>query len=192
MESLLYWRALKILSGRYAECDLPNDHLIRQIAAVEKNLYPVFQTEQGVMAAATVDCRQIDIWANCYAVSIGFPLPDRVRADIGHYMLNHIEDVAESGQIRHLLKGEYWDRLLCDVPRGKYQNGAYWATATGWFADAVAAYDRNAVEKVLTDVYTYFQKEGIFECVNGEDRKLKNYVVSATNVYHAMKKHFRQ
>lgn len=189
MESLLYWRALKILSERYTECNLPNDHWIRQIAAIEKNLYPTFHTNQGVMVAATVDCRQIDIWANCYAVSIGFPLPDSVKADIGHYMLKHSEDIVESGQIRHLVKGEYWSRLLSGIPRGEYQNGAYWATAAGWFADAIAAYDRNAAEKVLTDVYTYFQNEGIFECVNGEYQKLNNYVASATNVYHAMKKY---
>ena len=28
----------------------------------------------------------------------------------------------------------YWQRLLIDVPRETYQNGAYWATATGWIA----------------------------------------------------------
>lgn len=28
--------------------------------------------------------------------------------------------------------GEYWDRLLIEILPEEYQNGAYWATASGW------------------------------------------------------------
>lgn len=76
----------------------------------------------------------------------------------------------------------YWQRLLIDVPGETYQNGAYWATATGWIAWCLHRTDPAAAARVLRDVLHYFRQEGSFECVNTGYQKLGSFVVSATNV----------
>lgn len=76
----------------------------------------------------------------------------------------------------------YWQRLLIDVPGETYQNGAYWATATGWIAWCLHRTDPEAAARVLRDVLHYFRQEGSFECVNTGYQKLGSFVVSATNV----------
>lgn len=73
------------------------------------------------------------------------------------------------------------------VEPGEYQNGACWATASGWFMDAVREVSAPAARRILEDAYRYFERQGIYECVNGEYRKLPNYVVSAANLYGAAK-----
>ncbi len=184
MESLLLWRAYKILAKR-----LRNNIYERRAALIEQNLYNILSDENGMLLAATVDCCQTDIWASCYAVSIGFPMTGTQKEGIARYLIEHYEGIVEHGQIRHLPEGIYWDRLIVDIKPGEYQNGAFWATATGWFADAVATLDFKHAKNTIADVIYYFEKQGIFECVNGRYHKLDTYVASATNVYAAYNKY---
>jgi hypothetical protein len=83
--------------------------------------------------------------------------------------------------VRHLLKGEYWQRLLAPVPPERYQNGAYWATASGWVMWALAKKDPKLTRRMWDDLIADFRSGEICECVNEGYRRLPSYVVSATN-----------
>ena len=83
--------------------------------------------------------------------------------------------------MRHLFNGEYWQRLLAPVEPERYQNGAYWATASGWVIWALAARNQKLAHNVWSDLIADFRANGICECVNEGYRKLPSYVVSATN-----------
>ena len=87
------------------------------------------------------------------------------------------------GQIRHLPKGEYWERTMIEVLPEEYQNGAYWATATGWVMYCQYQKQPQLAAQMLSEVLNCFEAEGSFECVNEGYRKLNSFVVSATNVY---------
>ena len=103
-------------------------------------------------------------------------------------MLENYDGIVQAGQIRHLPKNEYWQRCLLEVSPGEYQNGAFWATASGWFIDTIMQKDKHLAEKTFIDVYNYFLEQGIYECINGDYKKLNNYVASATNIYFIAKK----
>jgi hypothetical protein len=147
---------------------------------IEKSIATLFDEKRGALLAATVDCRQIDVWANAFALSIGFPLGER-RNLILSFLHDHLNDYIWRGQVRHLLKGEYWQRYLYEFPREQYQNGAYWATASGWILDAIAEKDRDRALQLVSDLINDFKANGICECVNANYHQLRNYVVSATN-----------
>lgn len=182
MESLLLWRAcrkMEWMGQRFAAGPDPRWALMAE--AIEQHLPRLYDEERGMFLAATLDCAQIDLWGNAYLLYIGFPV-GKAEATILVYLKEHIADYAFAGQIRHLPMGEYWERLLIDVPKETYQNGAYWATATGWFAWCLYQTAPELAAGLLNDVIAYFRREGSFECVNDGYQKLPSFVVSATNV----------
>ena len=190
-ESLLYWRACRMLAELFARHSIRPEwaaELSRQADSIENSLEKTFGDENGMLLAATKDCRQIDVWGSCYALAVGFPLTEQRRASVIRWLLDNREGILQNGQLRHTAPGEFWEKCLLPVPEGEYQNGAYWATAAGWYAEAVAGEDPAFARRVLEDACCYFETCGIFECVNGDYRKLPHYVVSAANVYGAAKK----
>ncbi len=190
MESLLYWRACRMLSKNFEKFLLfPQEQkeFSERASAIEASLDLTFRTDEGMLLAATGDCRQIDVWGSCYAAAIGFPLD---TDPIARWLIGNQRELLQNGQLRHTSPGEYWEKCLIPVAEGEYQNGAYWATAAGWYALAVKHLDPELAAKVILDAAEYFAKEGVFECINGSYRKLDSYVVSATNVYGAAKELF--
>lgn len=185
MESLLYWEALRILVRWMDLCELDTVSLSNVIGRIESNFPGVFLNEDGMILASTGDCRQVDIWASCYAVHIGFPIP---HTPIACWLLDHYDGIVESGQIRHLPAGESWQRTFVPVAPGEYQNGAYWATAIEWFCDAIGRKDPVLAARTVRDAISYFEAYGVFECVNGNYRKLDTFVASAVNTYASAKK----
>jgi hypothetical protein len=97
--------------------------------------------------------------------------------------------VVQCGQLRHLPGGEYWEKTFVPVGQGGYQNGAFWATPTPWLVDTIYEYNKDLAMKTLNDVLEYFETYGVYECVNGEGRRLAPYVASATNIYGCCKKY---
>ena len=188
MESLLLWQALGIMKTWGEICGQSVAELDEKLRAVETVFAEIFTHESGMLLASTGCCSQIDVWASCYALHIGFPLTGEQQDRISCWLIENYDSVTESGQIRHLPRGEFWEKTFVFVAEGEYQNGAYWATATEWFCSAVGRLDPGLAAKTVEAALAYFEKYGIFECVNGEYRKLDTFVASATNVYAAAKK----
>jgi hypothetical protein len=78
---------------------------------------------------------------------------------------------------------ETWERLFHDCKPGEYQNGAYWSTPLPWFAPVVATVDPARAQQMLVDVIEEFKANGVAECMNGNYRKVPDFVVGITNLY---------
>jgi len=183
MESLLYWRAAKILAGwerAFGEAKREATW-IRRGQAIEARIGLLWDEATGMFLAASRDCRQTDIWANAYAVYHDFPLGGK-RDRILDWLVANIDLYVWHGQIRHLPAGEYWDRLLTPVEEETYQNGAHWATPAGWVMWALNVRDPELARHMFGDLIDDFRAGGICECVNEAGyRQLPSYVNSATN-----------
>ncbi len=187
-ETLLLWKAAGLLVKWLRRRGLPSERYECLIRKIEENFCRTFSDASGMLYSATGKCHQIDVWASCYMISVGFPASAEQRAGIARWLKEHYDGVTEHGQIRHLPAGEYWESLYIDIEPDTYQNGAFWAVASGWFYDAMKPYYSDLAEKTIAEAVAYFRQYGVFECVCGEYRKLDTYVASATNVYNAVKK----
>ena len=182
MESLLLWRAF------CAAAEWGDTGCLAAARKIETGFEAAFFPDGDPLpVAATIDCRQRDIWAACYALYIGFPFSAARRKALRIALSEQYADFTQSGQIRHMPIGQYWDRLLVDVPRGEYQNGAYWATPVMWFTQAILPDDPSLAQHNLNEMLADFEKAGCCECINGAYRKLPDYVASAAAAYGAEK-----
>ena len=93
-----------------------------------------------------------------------------------------------NGQIRHILEPDYWVKTLVPVNPGEYQNGAYWGTASGWIAFALAKEHANLTKKIFTDLVAHYQQHDTYECINNDYVRLDNYVASVVNPLGAIKR----
>ncbi|MBU6402857.1 MAG: hypothetical protein KGS61_21255, partial [Verrucomicrobia bacterium] len=128
MESLLDWHACQRLAFWHRQArhrDLAREYR-RRAWRIEANLDVLWDETAGAFNAATRDCRQLDVWGNAFAIDVGFPLGAR-RVRVLRFLVHDCDQFVWHGQVRHLLAGQYWQRLLTPVARDRYQNGAYWA-----------------------------------------------------------------
>jgi len=150
---------------------------------VQKNINALWNDDHGLFWAADIGCRQLDIWGSAYAVEVGITSGEQSKR-IAEFLVEHIDEIAMKGQIRHLPLSEgSWDQLFKPCEEGTYQNGAYWATPLAWVIPVLARSNPGLANKVLETAITDFQKNGIHECINTGYVKVPNFVVSATNVY---------
>lgn len=189
MESLLFWRACRMmeeLCGAFAR--KAAGHYAALAAAVEDAIFSLRDPEDGSWYAASADCRQKDIWGMAYMLYIDFPLPAAAKTSLIDFLCTNYDRYMYQGQVRHLLSGEYWQKLLIDVPPETYQNGAYWATASGWLIWCLAHKNISLAVRAATEAAAYLQEKGSYECVNENYQKLPSMVVSATNLYAGLKR----
>ncbi len=182
-ESLLLWRACRMAAQMCESCGSDAAWYQEQAKSIEQSLCKLYDAQSGLFFAADKECKQLDVWGNAYLLYIGFPVEETVKAQILDWLCGHYEDYTYMGQIRHLPKGEYWERTLIEVLPEEYQNGAYWGTATGWVMYCLYQKDPSLAQRMLSDVLECFETEGSFECVNEGYRKLNSFVVTAANVY---------
>jgi hypothetical protein len=181
-ESLLYWTACRRMAEWHQKIgDAEMGKAYRQRAElIKRNLGTLWDEKSGAFFAATKDCRQLDIWGNAYVIWLDFPLGQK-RKRVLRFLTANYERCVWRGQVRHLLAGQHWQRLLAPIPPERYQNGAYWATASGWMMFALSRTDSRLAHKMWADLIADFQAGGVCECVNEGYRQLPSYVVSAAN-----------
>jgi hypothetical protein len=184
--SLLYWRACKQMTELCTWCDIDPSLYPARAEQIERGMERLWDEERGAYLAATVACRQIDVWGNAFAFYIGFLEGER-RNRVLSFLRDRCPDYTWRGQVRHLLRGEYWERTLIPVAVETYQNGAYWAAASGWVFYALAQVDETLALKMMVDLVANL-RGGMYECVNVKDGKLDHYVVSAVNPLGALQR----
>lgn len=189
MESILYWRACRKLEALHRTYGTGKRSMSygEKAQAVEEHLSALFDHDAGVFPAAELDCRQTDVWGMLYGLDVGFPFPDDIRGAMERWLMDNRERYLYKGQVCQLPDGAPWEKLLIEVPAGEYQNGAYWATASGWALRFFRVRDPDFCEKMLDELLTDFAQDGICECVNEGYRKLPQFVVSATNARGGLK-----
>jgi hypothetical protein len=177
--SLLYVQASRQLSdllhrvGRAADAE----KWAQEARRVADSIRKVFWDAQvGLFRAATVCCREHDIWGSAFAVYLGVADRERSRA-IAAFFREHYSGIVQNGQIRHLPPGVYWEK---GCARDTYQNGAYWATPMGWFVYALDLVDPALADRTVIDMVRDFQAGGACEWVFREQRQLPNYLASTS------------
>ncbi len=177
--SLLFVQGCRQLSDLLNEGGRKNEaqEWIQEGELVERSIRDIFwDPKVGLFRAATVQCREHDIWGSAFAVYLGVADVAQSTA-IANYFKAHYAEIVQHGQIRHLPGGVYWER---GCAKNSYQNGAYWATPTGWFVYALDLVDPALADKTVVDMVRHFQKYGACEWIFGEKRKLPNYLASAS------------
>ena len=185
-ESLLDWTAAQRMAFWEEQTAGQPAPQRARAARIEAGLARLWDEQAGAFLAASQDCRQVDVWGCAYALYLGIPLGSR-RERLLDFMEHELARYAWQGQIRHLLRGEYWQRTFIPVPPDEYQNGAYWATASGWVIWALAQRQPDLAQQVLDDLIASFRAEGVYECIHTGYHKLDSYVASATNPLGALR-----
>lgn len=177
--SLLFVQACRQLSEllQAGERDAESQEWGAEGRACEKSIREVFWDSQvGLFRAATVRCREHDIWGSALAVYLG--VADAAQsAAVAAYFKTHYAAIVQHGQIRHLPGGVYWEE---GCKRDTYQNGAYWATPTGWFVYTLDLADSALADQTVVDMVRHFRRHGACEWIFGDVRKLPNYLASAS------------
>ena len=72
---------------------------------------------------------------------------------------------------------------------GCFQNGAYWATASGWYAELLESLRRGAGLAFLVELVREFQAHGIWECTGPDGyNRLENNLSSMVLPYRSLKR----
>lgn len=178
--SLLWWKAAMILSERLKsafpkkskiwskEAKWLKDHLIRTFWDEKNNL----------LLAATGKNKQPDIWGSALAVTLN-AVEDRYCNLISNSLIKNYNKIIRYGMARHTLSecwmhmfdGQRDYRYCCcgkTIPQvlpGRYQNGAFWATSTGWVCTAIARNDINLARKMVSDCINCLKENDNCECL---------------------------
>ncbi len=158
-----------------------------------RNIEQLWSEPDGMYLAASVDCRQIDIWGSLYACAIGAADATR-RQRIGAWCEANRDRILFRNQVRHLPAPDTWQRVipgpgLEPLQRpGCFQNGAYWATASGWYAELLESQQTGAGLAFLGELVRGFQTHGIWECVGPDGyNRLENNLSSMMLPYRSYK-----
>jgi hypothetical protein len=178
--SLLYVEASRRLSDLLNAVDRKDDaaRWKREADTVARSIRDVFWDSQtGLFRAATTRCREHHVWGSAFAVYLGVANESQSRA-IAEYFRDNYSRIVQNGQLRHLPANVYWED--CRAARDTYQNGAYWATPTGWFVYTLDLVDPKLADQTVIDLVTDFRKHGACEWVFGKKHQLPNYLASAS------------
>ncbi|MBT9147767.1 MAG: hypothetical protein DDT32_01532 [Syntrophomonadaceae bacterium] len=172
--SLLRFRAAVCMKTICEELDENNKTKQYQKEAdkIKKYIPEVFATSSGWLNATTGVCKQHDVWGTTFAIYI-----DALEGNIRKNALRAINDAYRSGimcyqgNVRQILTSENcsersaWEKALSPINR--YQNGAYWGTASGWVFYALYQIDRESFARMVN--------EYIGELIEGDYRKGEEY-----------------
>lgn len=178
--SLLYVEAGRRLSDLLNEAGRQKEAVEWKSEAeiVAENIREIFWDEKvGLFKAATIRCKEHHIWGSAFAVYLGVSDKKQSMA-IARYFKDNYSEIVQDGQIRHLPGGVYWE--MCVANKDTYQNGAYWATPTGWFVYTLDLVDPELADKTVIDMVNDFRKGGVCEWILGEKRRLPNYLASVS------------
>lgn len=178
--SLLWVQACRQLAdlmevaGRGADVGIWRAEALRCSGVIRE----VFWDESvGLFRAATVVCRQPDIWGSAFAVHLGVATSEQVGR-VARYFQSHHGDLVKRGQLRHLPGGMEWEQTI-GVKAGTYQNGAYWGTPVGWFVETLDRVDPALADRTVMDLVRDFVRIGDEnECVNDGYVNVSHYVAS--------------
>lgn len=123
---------------------------------IQKSLPGLFLDKNGMLRASTGKSGQPDVWATALAVYYkmleGEDFINACKVLNEKYLKG---DLAYKGNIRHVPLSDDFNNKTSwegtDMSKNRYQNGAYWGTATGWVCYAIAKVDTASARKLAKD-----------------------------------------
>ena len=179
MASLLRYNAISALSRMLSAIgeDDKGKQYLAESTKIAENVRKVFYDESsGWLYSATGIGHQHDVWGTAYAVFSGVINEDKTLASLDRAYRNGTAVV--DGYIRHIPTDcnhsatSAWESSTTAIDR--YQNGAYWATATGWYAYVLWRY--NGKTDILSDFLAHTKRHAEggapFEWIDRETKEL--------------------
>ncbi|MBZ0258193.1 hypothetical protein K8I31_19160, partial [bacterium] len=176
--SLLYVQASRQLADLLDEAGRTTDaaQWRKESERVSKSICKTFWDDEiGLFRAATVRCKEHDIWGSAFAVYLGVATKAQSQ-EIANYFAAHYIEIVQHGQVRHNLGGVYWEDAR---ERDQYQNGAFWATPSGWFIYTLDIADSAMADKMIVELARDLKKRNAPEWIFGEKSQLPCYQASA-------------
>jgi len=177
--SLLYVQACRQLADLMKTSGLDSEAATWQVESlrVALSIRTVFwDAKVGLFRAATVQCREHDIWGSAFAVYLDVAGATQARS-IADYFSAHYSELVQYGQIRQLPANVYWEKT--ETAPDTYQNGAFWATPTGWFVYTLDLIDPCMADQTIIDMVEHFKQHGAHEWICADCMQLPNYLASA-------------
>jgi hypothetical protein len=129
--------------------------------------------------AASLANRQTDVWGSAYALFARIATPHQAQR-IALWLRRNYDGIVWRGQVRQTAPGTYWERTF-GTPPGFAQNGAYWGTATGWVAFALAGIDRPLARSMIRALAADYKANGVNEFVTASDRPPDRHCIGFAN-----------
>lgn len=161
-------------AGRSSEATTWRTAADAKTAAIRNTFW---DSTTGLFNAATVQCKQPDIWGSAFAVQLGVATAEQSQT-IAQYLKDHYAEIVQNGQIRQLPGGEYWQSSGCGPD--SYQNGGFWGVANGWFVGTLRLVDPQLAKQTVVEMVANYQEHGVLEWKNGVRTGVGNYVSSAS------------
>ena len=166
-------------------------------ASISTHLARTFAHPSGLLQASTGKSAQPDVWGSAYAVySAALPPAEALAVCRALLDVYRRGTIAYRGNIRHVpTDADYdastaWELTIGSrTKENRYQNGAYWGTATGWVAYALAQVDAAAALELASEYIAelqmgdYRQGEEFgspFECFHPDGGYTQNPVYMAS------------
>ncbi len=186
------WQSLRGFAGRLGDGAVAAT-AEESRSRLARSLDLLWSEPDGMYLAASVDCRQVDVWGSLYACVLGVADAAR-RQRIGGWCAANRERILFRNQVRHLPVPESWQRVtpgpgLEPLQRpGCFQNGAYWATASGWYAELLESMEPGTGLAFLIELACDFQAHSIWECIGPDGySRVRNNLSSIMLPYKSFK-----
>ena len=166
-ESVLEWEAFGRLAemlaagGRGAEAEAFRARRAKLAADINRTFW---DESASLYRAATVQCREHDVWGSAFAVWAGLASAERADA-VARRFRDDFDGLVRNGQVRHCLPGVYWEKAC---QRDRYQNGGFWGTPVGWFAYALERVAPELVDRMYAELVADYGKRGVSEWTFGD------------------------
>ncbi len=161
-----------------------------EAATLQAAITKTFMSDAGLLRASTGKSAQLDVWGSAFAVYVD-SVDDATQKRICEALAKAYSAgaIAWKGNIRHVptdgdfSKKTMWEHSL--AAKNRYQNGAYWATPTGWVCHAIAQVDiplaqqlaHEYVNELRVDDFRKGDEFGApWECMHEENRHRQNPV----------------
>ena len=158
MASLLRCNATMTLSRLLAMLDDPagSAQYRNEAQKIKSAVLETFYDEStGWFYSATGIGHQYDVWGTAYAVYAGITKDERTLRAL--YLGYKDRTAVVDGYVRHILADQDYSAWESSITKwNEYQNGAYWATPTGWYAYAL--YQYHSQTDILTDFLEHTKK----------------------------------
>ncbi|MBQ6825449.1 MAG: hypothetical protein IJP34_02165 [Clostridia bacterium] len=190
MASLLRYNAARKLQMLFKDNADKYNFYKAKAEKIKKNiLLEFYDNSTGWFYSATGIGKQYDVWATAYAVFSGITKEKKTLEALYNAYIDRTAVV--DGYVRHILTNNdfstnsAWESTRTEY--NTYQNGAYWATPTGWYAYALYCYNQkiDILEDFIKHLNIYAKDGAPFEWIDKTTTKYSglNYGTSGVLPY---------
>jgi len=154
------------------------EYYAKHAEKVKNSIIKTFWDGSGWLYSATGLCHQYDVWGTLYAIYIGI-LPTEIEKTAVKTIAKAYQDglISVHGYVRMIRTvdddkfGQSWEApQTYSTKQDNYQNGGYWATASGWLFYALAKADvdlaKSCIDEYVKHTKKYEAEGSPFEFIN--------------------------